>query len=127
MAGRGDDAARALERFGVLCYDAVNHIIMHEGNANMNKEIISFLIKAKQSTYASKGGETASSRKKSHDLMYRDANYMYYDTYLGGSKFAGEEALWISENPYWCMNYAGRVIGDHFSGDFFERSAAPRA
>ena len=91
---------------------------MHEGNAKMNKEIISFLIKAKQSTYAGKGGETASSRIKSHDLMYRDGSYMYYDTYLGGSKFAGEEALWISDNPYWCMNYAGRVIGEHFSGDF---------
>lgn len=33
---------------------------------------------------------------------------MYYDTYLGGEKFAGEEALWISGNPYWSMNYVGR-------------------
>ena len=95
---------------------------MHEGNAKMNKEIISFLIKAKQSTYAGKGAETVSSRTKSHDLMYTDGSYMYYDTYLGGSKFAGEEALWISDNPYWCMNYAGRVIGEHFSGDFLKEA-----
>jgi len=88
----------------------------------MNKEIITFLIKAKQSTYAGKGAETASSRLTSHDLIYRDGNYMYYDTYLGGNKFAGEEALWILENPYWSMNYTGRVIGEHFSGDFLKEA-----
>ena len=88
----------------------------------MNKEIITFLIKAKQSTYAGKGAETASSRLTSHDLIYRDGNYMYYDTYLGGNKFAGEEALWILENPYWSMNYAGRVIGELFSGDFLNEA-----
>lgn len=90
----------------------------------MEKRIIEFLIKAKQATYAGKGAETASSRVKSHDLVYRDGEYMYYDTYLGGEKFAGEEALWISEIPYWSMNYVGRVIGDHFSGGFSEGSAA---
>ncbi|MDR0273450.1 MAG: DUF5680 domain-containing protein, partial [Clostridiales bacterium] len=40
------------------------------------------------------------------------------DTYLGSSKFAGEEALWKNDIPFWAMNYAGRVIGDGFSGDF---------
>ena len=47
---------------------------------------------------------------------------MYYDTYLGGDKFAGEEALWISEIPFWSMNYVGRVIGDNFSGDFLKEA-----
>ena len=47
---------------------------------------------------------------------------MYYDTYLGGDKFAGEEALWISEIPYWSMNYVGRVTGDNFSGDFLKEA-----
>ena len=71
----------------------------------MNQQIIEFLIKAKQATYAGKGTETTSSRVKSHDLVYRDGAYMYYDTYLGGEKFAGEGALWISDVPYWSMNY----------------------
>ena len=35
----------------------------------MDKQIISFLIKAKQATYAGKGAETTSSREKSHDFV----------------------------------------------------------
>ena len=88
----------------------------------MDKKIIDFLIRAKKATYAGKGAETDSSRTGSHDLVYREDDLMYYDTYLGGEKFAGEEALWISDVPYWSMNYAGRVTGDHFSGDFLKEA-----
>ena len=88
----------------------------------MEKSIVSFLIKAKQATYAGKGAETASSRIGSHDLVYREDNLMYYDTYLGGDRFAGEEALWISDVPYWSMNYIGRVTGRPFSGDFLKEA-----
>lgn len=80
----------------------------------MEDAIVSFLIKAKKATYAGKGAETSSTRPESHDLVYSENEYMYYDTYLGGEKFAGEEALWISGMPYWSMNYTGRVIGNHF-------------
>ena len=86
----------------------------------MDPKIVAFLIRAKQATYAGKGAETASSRTGSHDLVYREDNLMYYDTYLGGDRFAGEEALWISDVPYWSMNYAGRVTGENFSGDFLK-------
>lgn len=88
----------------------------------MNSETIDFLIRAKKATYAGKGAETASSRVNSHDLIYRENDMMYYDTYLGGEKFAGEEALWISDNPCWSMNYIGRVTGDNFSGDFLKEA-----
>ena len=88
----------------------------------MNHSIVSFLIKAKQATYAGKGAETVSSRTGSHDLEYRENNLMYYDTYLGGDRFAGEEALWISDIPYWSMNYIGRVTGSPFSGDFLKEA-----
>ena len=71
---------------------------------NMDKNLVDFLITAKKATYAGKGAETESSRVKSHDLIYKDGEYMYYDTYLGGDKFAGEEALWISDVPVWSMN-----------------------
>lgn len=87
-----------------------------------NKEIIQFLIRAKKSTYAGKGTETVSSRVNSHDLIYNENEYMYYDTYLGGNKFAGEEAVWIHKKPYWSMNYIGRVIGANFSGDFLKEA-----
>ena len=88
----------------------------------MDKKIISFLIRAKQATYAGKGAETASSRVKSHDLVYKEGDLMYLDTYLGGGKFAGEEALWASDVPFWSMNYVGRVIGEPFSGDFLKEA-----
>lgn len=88
----------------------------------MKNDIVDFLVKAKKETYAGKGAETESSRPMSHDLIYSDGDYMYYDTYLGGDKFAGEEALWIKGNPYWSMNYVGRVTGNHFSGDFLKEA-----
>ena len=88
----------------------------------MDKKIVDFLIRAKRATYAGKGAETASSRIASHDLVYREGDLMYYDTYLGGEKFAGEEALWIADVPYWSMNYVGRVTGAPFSGDFLKEA-----
>ncbi len=88
----------------------------------MDKILIDFLIKAKQATYAGKGAETTSTREKSHDLIYSDGDYMYYDTYLGTGKFAGEEALWVKGIPFWSMNYIGRVTGDNFSGDFLKEA-----
>ena len=88
----------------------------------MDKKIIDFLLEAKKKTYAGKGAETSSSRPASHDLVYSDGDLMYYDTYLGGDKFAGEEALWISDVPYWSMNYVGRVTGQNFSGDFLKEA-----
>ncbi len=88
----------------------------------MESKIVEFLISAKKATYAGKGAETAPSREKSHDLIYRDGDYMYYDTYLGTEKFAGEEALWIKGKPYWSMNYVGRVTGENFSGDFLKEA-----
>lgn len=47
---------------------------------------------------------------------------MYLDTFLGGKRFAGEEAVWISGKPYWSMNYAGQVTGEPFSGDFLKEA-----
>lgn len=88
----------------------------------MDDKILEFLIVAKQKTYAGKGNEASSSRLKSHDLKYIDGNMMYYDSYLGNDLFSGEEALWIDNNPYWSMNYIGRVKGDNFSGDFLKEA-----
>ena len=87
-----------------------------------DKEVIAFLIRAKKATYAGKGSEANSSRPNSHDLQYIEGPLKYIDTYLGGNKFAGEEALWKDDIPFWSMNYAGRVISDGFSGDFLKEA-----
>ena len=87
-----------------------------------DKNVVEFLIKAKKATYAGKGGQINSSRPNSRDLQYSEDNLKYIDTYLGGSKFAGEEALWEDNKPFWSMNYIGRVIGNNFSGDFLKEA-----
>jgi len=84
----------------------------------INEDTINFLCRAKKATYAGKGAEVPSSRPNSHDLEYIEGNFKYFDTYLGGEKFAGEEALWIDNTPVWSMNYIGRIVGEGFSGDF---------
>lgn len=86
------------------------------------EQLKEFLIRAKRATYAGHGAETASCRPASHDLRYAEDELMYYDSYLGGGRFSGEEALWRDNIPLWCMNYTGRVIGENFSGDFLKEA-----
>jgi len=86
------------------------------------KSIIEFLLRAKKATYAGKGAESPSCRPASHDLEYSEGGMMYLDSFLGGERFAGEEAVWIDGIPYWSMNYAGQVTGEDFSGDFLKEA-----
>lgn len=93
-----------------------------DSNNPITMDMIEFLCKAKQKTYAGNTGATASSRPSSHDLGYQEGDYTYIDTYLGGEKFSGEEAIWWQGTPIWSMNYCGRVIGEGFSGDFLKEA-----
>lgn len=83
-----------------------------------------FLIRAKQKTYA--GGKALrvdSSRKGSKDYHYEEENgrMIYHDTYFGGDRFIGEEAVYIDgEKPCWSMNYYGYVVGDGDSEEIFK-------
>lgn len=86
----------------------------------VDETVIDFLLRAKKATYAAKGPEGEPSRPNSHDLRYDEDKYLYIDTYLGGEKFAGEEAMWYEGKPIWSMNYAGRVLAEGFSGDFLK-------
>ena len=91
-------------------------------DADRNK-LIKFLCQAKQNTYAGAAGQAKASRINSHDFEYEDeSGFAYYDTYLGGECFAGEEAVWFREKPVWSMNYVGRVLNEKFSGDFLKEA-----
>ena len=85
-------------------------------------ELISFRLEANVNTYAAFMNETDASRPSSHDFRYQNGNYMYHDTYVGGEKFAGEEAIWKNSVPVYAMNYMGRVIADGFSGNFLKEA-----
>lgn len=82
--------------------------------------IIDFLLRAKRATYAGSGVEAPSSRPASHDLHYAEGELAYVDSYIGGTRFAGEEAVWRKGAPVWSMNYAGRVTDAAFSSSFLK-------
>ena len=94
----------------------------------MDEHAIEFLLRAKRATYAGHGPEVSPSRPASHDLQYVEGSYRYIDTYLGSSRFAGQEAVWHKALPIWAMNYVGRVLSEGFSGEFLKEAlrAAPR-
>ena len=81
----------------------------------VDKNVIDFLVKAKRATFAGNGVKMESSRPNSKDLQYKEGSLKYIDTYLGGANFAGEEALWEGDNPFWAMNYIGRVLSGDLS------------
>jgi len=102
-------------------YEENCRLFIEENKFNyINEDIIDFLCKAKKSTYAGKGPECKPSRPNSHDLEYVEGNLKYIDTYLGGEKFSGEEALWKDDIPFWSMNYIGRILDERFSGSFLK-------
>ena len=84
---------------------------------NLN-EIVPFLLRAKRSTYAAGVAPTQSSRPASHDLPYQEGEWLYLDTYLGGLRFIGEEAVWHQGNPLWGMNYYGWMLVDEIPDGF---------
>ncbi len=100
--------------------DKCNISLCRDTSMDINN-IIEFLLAAKKNTYASSKNKTASCRPDSHDFCYQDnTGYKYLDSYLGGECFSGEEAVWLHDIPVWSMNYAGRVIGENFDGDFLK-------
>lgn len=86
------------------------------------QQLISFRLEANRNTYAAFMNETASTRLDSHDYTYSSGDYTYYDTYVGGEQFAGQEAIWYHEKARYAMNYLGRVLGQQFSGNFLKEA-----
>lgn len=89
---------------------------------NDMEELIRFKIEALQNTYAGYGNPCPSSRPESNDYRYEKGPYLYYDTWLGGEKFTGEEAIWKDGKAIFSMNYFGRALDERFSGDFLKEA-----
>lgn len=102
--------------------DECNISLCKNASVDIDK-LIEFLLAAKRNTYAAASNQVDSCRMNSHDYRYEAQNgFVYLDSYLGGEAFSGEEAVWLYDNPVWSMNYAGRVIGENFSGDFLKEA-----
>lgn len=86
------------------------------------QQLIAFRLEANRNTYAAFMNETTSTRLDSHDYTYSSGDYTYYDTYVGGEQFAGQEAIWHRGKARYAMNYLGRVLGQQFSGNFLKEA-----
>jgi len=120
----GDCFRLSLDRLVRDCEDENCRAGGDSGAFACDDGFLDFLCRAKRFTYAGKGAETAASRPASHDLVFREGDLEYLDTYLGGERFAGEEGVWRDGTPVWAMNYVGRVLDESFSGDFLKEALA---
>ena len=85
-----------------------------------------FLIEAKKQTYANASVEKQpSSRLNSSDYEYVKDNMIYHDTYFGGTRFIGEEVVYVDNRPYWAMNYYGVTIDEDLSEEAMDNALRP--
>ena len=90
-------------------------------------QLSAFLRRASAATYAGYGAEeSVPTRPGSHDLRYEESPYLYIDTWLGGDRFGGEEAVFADGRAVWLMNYCGHTLSDGFSGDFLKEALRNR-
>jgi hypothetical protein len=51
--------------------------------------------------------------------------YIYHDTYFGGTKFAGEEVVYIDNHTYWAMNYYGVTLDETLCEEAMDNALRP--
>jgi hypothetical protein len=69
-----------------------------------------FVVAAKSATYVGSGSPAESSRPGSHDLMFEGDDWLYRDSYFGGTNFLGQETVWLRGEPVWAENYYGYIL-----------------
>ncbi len=69
-----------------------------------------FIVNAKAATYVGNGEHASPCRLGSHDLRFTEGDWVYHDSYFGGTDFIGEEVVYFAEKPVWAMNYYGRIL-----------------
>ena len=80
-------------------------------NTFLRNELSSFIVEAKQSTYASTDDKARVPPilPGSHQLEFRKGSLFYRDIYYGGDFFVGLETVYQHNQPVWAMSYAGGV------------------
>ena len=96
-------------------------MIFSQNKTDIDK-LVEFRLEANVNTYAACMNKTDSTRLDSHDFTYSNGPYTYHDTYVGGERFAGEEAIWYEGKSQYAMNYMGRVLNRNFSGGFLKEA-----
>lgn len=89
-------------------------------------KIDEFLIEAKKQTYANSSIERiTSSRLNSKDYEYKKDNMIYHDTYFGGTRFIGEEVVYLDNQTYWSMNYYGVTLDETLEEETMDNALRP--
>ena len=90
----------------------------------MNPEKLSEFLKiAKKYTYASETAKRVSpERRGSKDYEYTEGEFVYHDTYFGGTDFIGEEIVYEKGKPVWGMNYNGYVLDENITESEIDKS-----
>ena len=70
-------------------------------------DLEAFVVRAKGSTYMGSGSTAESSRLGAHDLAFHSDEWLYRDSYFGGTDFLGQETVWFRAEPVWAENYYG--------------------
>jgi len=73
-------------------------------------DLETFVVRAKSATYVGSGLRAESSRLGSHDLTFESDEWLYRDSYFGGTDFLGQETVWFQEQPVWAENYYGYIL-----------------
>lgn len=73
------------------------------------KELTDIIVAAKAATYVGGGNTVSASRPGAHELSWERGQWLYLDSYFGGSDFLGQEVLWYRGEPVWAMNYYGYI------------------
>ena len=73
-------------------------------------DLEAFVVRAKSATYVGSGLRAESSRLGSHDLTFESDEWLYRDSYFGGTDFLGQETVWFQEKPVWAENYYGYIL-----------------
>ena len=69
-----------------------------------------FVVEAKAATYVGGGVPRLPCRPGAHDIGYERGDWRYLDSYFGGTDFAGQEVVWLADEPVWAMNYFGCIV-----------------
>ena len=73
-------------------------------------DLEAFVVRAKVSTYVGSGSTAESSLLGSHDFAFHSDEWLYRDSYFGGTDFLGQETVWFRAEPVWAENYYGYIL-----------------
>lgn len=83
-------------------------------------------MKLKKQTYANSSAERIlNTRLNSKDYEYKKDNMIYHDTYFGGTRFIGEEVVYVDNQTYWAMNYYGVTLDETLGEEAMDNALRP--